>query len=730
MMTHRKLKKLLRSKPYLLNAAFSVGEDEAKALLKAHGCPTVSELSARGDWPPELKTLIGRLMNEPFPVRAKRRLKLVPAALGAFWNAHARQMIPAAAALLLFGFLALTPTGRGLVKNAYLAVAGSGEQVVKAPATEAPAIRPSAAPSAPASAPAVLPTDAPVSTRFLSLDAEHIPDAKLCAYLIDAVGAKKDDDGWYLTEEQVLSTEALDLPDGVHDLRGLESFPALSTLSWHADGSVSAVTLSTLPALRSLDLELPSVQEIDLSANAELVTVALLSGVQSLDVSANGKLDSLTVSGGSLASIELGTLPELRTLTLSNNALTALDVSGCPKLTELAVDGNELHALDLSANGELRLVALSGNHLKELSIAAAHATVNGDTQAVQASAPFAQDGRGYYYDMHLLVDDPSRVSFADEGMHYDPATGILRTDTPTDSFVYRYRTGNTSFNVTVMLPHGNALTIEFLTVYKNSDAFVRFSGSTAYMIYDGREKRPPIRVLDENGVILDPALYDVSYANNVNPGMAFVNVRMHDSDAFAFTTFWIVAPKVTGLSASVTSGGVRVSWSASAGADSYLVYRSEKPWNQGAWSSRVLLGRTSEPSWFDSDVTSFVNYRYTVQTCLSDNPDAGGESASSDAVLFIPAPALLSVYGEADEITATWSGVDGVDGYEIQVATDAGFSENVRSYEFFYRAVLEGTVDRLTPGVQYYIRVRVIGVDRFYSDYFGPWSNVKSCTIE
>ena len=29
MMTHRKLKKLLRSKPYLLNAAFSVGEDEA-----------------------------------------------------------------------------------------------------------------------------------------------------------------------------------------------------------------------------------------------------------------------------------------------------------------------------------------------------------------------------------------------------------------------------------------------------------------------------------------------------------------------------------------------------------------------------------------------------------------------------------------------------------------------------------------------------------------------------
>ena len=35
MMTHRKLKKLLRSKPYLLNAAFSMGEEEAKALAAA-----------------------------------------------------------------------------------------------------------------------------------------------------------------------------------------------------------------------------------------------------------------------------------------------------------------------------------------------------------------------------------------------------------------------------------------------------------------------------------------------------------------------------------------------------------------------------------------------------------------------------------------------------------------------------------------------------------------------
>lgn len=725
MMTNRELKKLLLKKPYLLNDAFSVGEDEAAALAEKHRCPSIETIlhraSLRSDWPPELSATIERLMNEPLRHKTKRRLKLLLSNAGQHLRAYAPRLIPAAAALLVAGFFALTPFGRGLVGNLFRSGSKTENPSVEVPGTVSSDAQATVSPAASE-------TEEPVpSARYLSLDAQCMPDEVLRAYLIETLGAEQDDGEYYLTEAQTRSVCALDLPEGVRDLSGLAAFPALTSLSWHADESVETAAFSELTALKSLDLALPSVREIDLSANTDLVTVALESGVLSLNVTANEKLDSLTVSGGVLSALELGALPELHTLTLSDNALTELDVSGCPKLEQLAVDGNELLSLDLSANKALKTVSLSGNHLRELSVGAEHAQINGGRQVVNASAPFAQDSRGYYYDLHLLVADPSRVSFADEGMHYDPATGILRTDEPTDTFAYRYHTGNTFFDVTVMLPHGSRITIEYETSYYGGDTFVRFVGGTAYMIYNGREKRPPIRVINENGVILNPKLYDVSYSNNVNLGTAFVNVTMHDSDVFAFKTFRIIAPHVTGLNAAVTSSGVRVSWDASAGAESYLVYRCEKPWNRGEWDDPVLLGRTSEPRWSDSSVSSFMNYRYIVQACLSANPDAGGESTCSNTVLYIAAPALLSVAGEADEITAAWSGIEGAEGYELQVSTDPGFSENVQTREFFYIALLEGTVDRLTPGVPYYVRIRAIGFDGAYAS---PWSNVKSCVWE
>lgn len=738
-MTNRKLKKLLRKKPYLLNSAFSVGEDEAAALAAEHGCPSVEAIllraSLREDWPPALTEMIERLQAEPPRRQAARRRKRLLSKACHWISAHSRQLIPAAAVLLIVGFFALTPYGRGLLVGLFRPGAAPEDRSVEATvdATSAPA------PSA--KGPETSAPDETPAAMLLSLNAQSIPDASLRAYLIDTLGAEPDGGEYCLTEAQVLGVDSLELPDGVCDLHGLEQFPELTSLTWHADETVKTADLSGLGALRSLDLQLPSVQTIDLSANAELVTLTLHSGVQALDVSANEKLDSLTVSGGVLSDLSLGSLPELHTLTLSDNALTELDVTGCPKLEQLSVDGNELLSLDLSANTALRSVSLSGNHLKQLPTVPADAVVEGGKQSVTAPAPFAADELGLYYDMHLLVSDPSRVSFVDEGMRYDPETGILRVDAPVDRFVYRYRVGNTVFDVEVRLseeggvpqtpvsasPTVKSIRIVFETAYRDGDTFVRFDGSTPYMIYNGESKRPPIRVLDQNGVILNPKLYDVTYSNNVNLGTAFVHVALRGTDVSAFATFRIILQRVTGLSAYVSGGGVTVSWNAAAGTEAYLVYRSEKPYDRAEWSEAVLLGRTAEPRWSDGNVVSFMNYRYIVQTCPAGMPDFAGERAYSDPILFIAAPSLLSVSGEADEITAVWSGIDGAEGYEVQVSDDPGFSGNVYTREFFFLAMFEGMVDRLAPGVQYYVRVRAIG---FNDAYMSPWSNVKSCVWE
>jgi hypothetical protein len=746
-MTNRKLKKLLRKKPYLLNDAFSIGEDEAAALAERHVCPSVEAIlnraSARADWPPELTETIERLMREPPRRKRTRRLKLQLSSVGESFRAYAPRLIPAAAVLLIVGFFALTPFGRGLLGDLFRPGAAP-----ESPSIEAPVDEKTPEPAAtvvPATSPA--PTDPVPSDRYLSLDAESIPDEALRAYLIDTAGAEQDEYGYYLTEAQTRSVCSLELPDSVRDLRGLEQFPALTSLSWHADGSVEAASLSGLTALISLDLALPSVQALDLSANTDLVAVVVEGGLETLDVSANEKLGSLTVSGGALCELELGTLPALHTLTLSDNALETLDVTGCPNLEQLSVDGNNLQSLDLSANTALRSVSVSGNHLRELTVGASEAAIDGGKQSVRASAPFKQDTQGWYFDLHLLVDDPSRVSFAGEGMRYDPATGILRTDTAFKTFVYRYHTGSSVFEVEVTLPEPNvsataapqtpsktpppvrSIRIEFETAFKPGDTFVRFDGSTPYMIYNGNAKQPPIRVLDQNGVILNPKLYDVTYSNNVNLGTAFVNVTMHNSDIFAVATFRIIAPQVSGLSASASSGGVRVSWTAISGAESYLVYRIEKPVTRGEWSDPALLGRTAEAGWSDGGVSSFMQYRYIVKACLGGNPDAAGESSYSNDVLYIQPPTLLSVSGEADEVTAVWSGIDGADAYEMQVSSDPGFAEDVHSGEFFYLAVQEGTIDRLTAGTRYYVRVRVI-YNRFGNTVHSPWSNIRSCTIE
>ena len=72
-----------------------------------------------------------------------------------------------------------------------------------------------------------------------------------------------------------------------------------------------------------------------------------------------------------------------------------------------------------------------------------------------------------------------------------------------------------------------------------------------------------------------------------------------------------IAPPVLGKVANV-SGGVRITWTKSSGAEKYRVFRKT---GNGSWQK---LGDTTSLNWTDKTVKSGITYKYTVR-CISSN---------------------------------------------------------------------------------------------------------------
>lgn len=141
------------------------------------------------------------------------------------------------------------------------------------------------------------------------------------------------------------------LLDGLNitNLKGLELFPDLTTLSCNSNKSLTSIDLSGLSNLTTLQ--------------------ASNSGLTSLDFSNNPKMTTINCTGNQLTSINVKNCSELQTLSLGNNKLTELDVTNNPKLTSLSIYQNDLSAIDLSNNTNLtKLYAFGCTDLQNLDL--------------------------------------------------------------------------------------------------------------------------------------------------------------------------------------------------------------------------------------------------------------------------------------------------------------------------------------------------------------------------
>ena len=124
-----------------------------------------------------------------------------------------------------------------------------------------------------------------------------------------------------------------------------------------------------LPDLVYLDASTNALEQIDLSASAKLVTLALKENrLKALDLVHNSEIGYLDCSKNELSHIDLSPLKKLVTLYCNNNKLATLSLTENALLGELACGENDLSSLDLSHNARLVSLSCYANKLEQLNL--------------------------------------------------------------------------------------------------------------------------------------------------------------------------------------------------------------------------------------------------------------------------------------------------------------------------------------------------------------------------
>ena len=106
-------------------------------------------------------------------------------------------------------------------------------------------------------------------------------------------------------------------------------------------------------------------------------------------------------------------------------------------------------------------------------------------------------------------------------------------------------------------------------------------------------------------------------------------------------------------------------------------------------------------------MTGGVTYYYRVRAT-----NAGGTSPNSSSIIVLTLPGPLVAIAASsvtqNSFVANWSAVTGATSYEIDVATDSGFTTFVPGYNSFSVASNSTSVTDLSPGTTYYYQVRSV----------------------
>jgi len=153
----------------------------------------------------------------------------------------------------------------------------------------------------------------------------------------------------------------------ISDLTGIKAFVNLESLSVQGN-SLTSINLSKNTALTDLACSSNQLTNLDVSNNTELTKLFCGRAFTSLDLSNNPNLIELTILPGQLTSLDLSNNTVLTRLRCSDNKLANLDLSNNTALTSLSCSDNQLVNLNLSNNTSLTHLDCSNNQLTSLDV--------------------------------------------------------------------------------------------------------------------------------------------------------------------------------------------------------------------------------------------------------------------------------------------------------------------------------------------------------------------------
>ena len=282
-------------------------------------------------------------------------------------------------------------------------------------------------------------------------------------------------------------------------------------------------------------------------------------------------------------------------------------------------------------------------------------------------------------------------------------------------------------------------------VWSNED--IKFKGSTAYVMYNGETQTPRFYILNQNGEKVTAKYYSAVYRENTQPGTGYVDVTFTTGASNTLRgVFKIYLAATTKTTVENVDEGIKVTWEPVEGAAGYVIYRRAWSTTTNGWTTFARWNNTTDTTYIDGadaahKVYAGTRYQYGVKAYFARrlDPVSGTEIGGNvndnsgnfnlgmvgplKTTVRITTRVLNSVTGGSKQLTVKWTGSTVFTGYEVQIATDAAFTKNVKTVTINNAKTYQTTIKSLKSSTTYYVRVR--SYHEFEGmTYYGSWSNV------